>query len=119
MGNMVFGSRVKQLRKEAGLTMEEFAKELDITKSRVNMWENKGVVPRHDVLTRVASTFNVTTDYLLGYDANNADQIEDPKLEYLQRGLKQMNKKELEKAEMLLKAMFEDIFNDDEEHNGI
>lgn len=119
MGNMIFGSRVKQLRQEAGLTMDEFAKKLDITKSRVNMWENKGVVPRHDVLTRVASTFSVTTDYLLGYDADGANQPEDPKLEYLQRGLKQMDKKELEKAEILLKAMFEDIFNDDEEHNGI
>ena len=30
-----------------------------------------------------------------------------------------MDRKELEKAEILLKAMFEDIFNDDEEHNGI
>ena len=30
-----------------------------------------------------------------------------------------MNKSELAKAEVLLKAMFEDIFNDEEEHNGI
>ena len=119
MGNMIFGSRVKHLRQGAGLTMEEFARRIDVTKSRVNMWENKGVVPRHDVLTKVASTFNVTTDYLLGYDADNTEKSDDPKLEYLQRGLKQMDKKELEKAEMLLKAMFEDIFNDDEEHNGI
>ena len=119
MGNMVFGSRVKQLRRNAGLTMDELAKKLDVTKSRVNMWENKGVVPRHDVLTGIANLFNVTTDYLLGHNTDGTDQIEDPKLEYLQRGLKQMDKKELEKAEILLKAMFEDIFNDNEEHDGI
>ena len=118
MGNMIFGSRIKQLRQEAGLTMEELARKLDVTKSRVNMWENKGVVPRHDVLTKVASIFSVTTDYLLGYDSENINS-EDPKLEYLQRGLKKMDKNELETAEKLLKAMFEDIFNDDEEHNGL
>ena len=115
----MFGNRVKQLRRDAGLTMDELAKKLDVTKSRINMWENKGVVPRHDVLTGIATLFNVTIDYLLGHDSDNADQPEDPRLEYLQRGLKQMDRKELEKAEILLKAMFEDIFNDDEEHNGI
>ena len=119
MGNTIFGNRIKQLRLDAGMTMEEFAKKLNVTKSRVNMWENRGVVPRHDVLSKIANDYAVSIDYLLGHDADTASQQEDPQLEYLQRGLRQMNKSELAKAEVLLKAMFEDIFNDEEEHNGI
>ena len=119
MGNMVFGSRVKQLRRGSQLTMDEFAKKLGVTKSRVNMWENKGVVPRHDMLSKIANYFSVSIDYLLGHEATDDGWAEDPKREYLQRGLKQMDSKDLAKAEILLKAMFEDIFNDDEEHNGI
>ena len=34
--------------------MEEFAGKLGVTKSSVNMWENKGVVPREDVLRHIA-----------------------------------------------------------------
>lgn len=119
MGNMIFGSRVKQLRRDAGLTMDEMAKKLDVTKSRVNMWENKGVVPRQDVLTKIANDFKVSIDFLLGHDIADTGIVENPKLEYIQRGLKQMDKNELAKAEMLLKTMFEDIFNDEEEHDGI
>ena len=95
--------------------MEELAKTLNVTKSRVNMWENNGTIPRSDVLIQLAKYFEVTTDYLIGND--NMDNIDplNKKLSSLQRNLGKLNDKDLEKAEGMLKAVFMDIFEDDEE----
>lgn len=61
-----FGDRVKELRRKSGMSMEELAKEVNTTKSSVNMWENAGVIPRESVLLELARTLNVSIDYLLG-----------------------------------------------------
>lgn len=50
MANQVFGIRVKELREKAGLSMDQLATKLGVSKSRVNMWENSGTIPRGDVL---------------------------------------------------------------------
>ena len=62
----MFKDTVKELREERGLTMAQLAKAIGVTKSRVNMWENKGAVPRQDVLLQLAQFFDVSTDILLG-----------------------------------------------------
>ena len=49
MGNKVFSTRIKELREKKELSMDQLAKQLNVTKSRVNMWENNGTVPRMDV----------------------------------------------------------------------
>lgn len=40
--------------------------EIGVAKSRVNMWENNGTVPRQDALIRISEYFQVSTDDLLG-----------------------------------------------------
>lgn len=66
MGNSFFKNRIRQLREARGLTMEQLAAEIGVTKSRVNMWENNGAVPRQDVLLRLSQFFSVSIDSLLG-----------------------------------------------------
>lgn len=44
---------------------------------------------------------------------------ENPTLQYLQRGLKKLDEKELKKAEAVLEALFDDAFNEKEKHAGI
>ena len=55
MANKIFGNRVKKLRMERGLSMDKLASILGITKSRISMWENNGVVPRDEVLLQLSS----------------------------------------------------------------
>ncbi|MBD5427445.1 MAG: helix-turn-helix domain-containing protein [Treponema sp.] len=62
----MFKDTVKKLREERGLTMAQLAEKIGVTKSRVNMWENKGTVPRQNVLLQLAQFFDVSTDILLG-----------------------------------------------------
>lgn len=117
MANQLFSTRIKELRENAGLSMDQLAKKLGVTKSRVNMWENNGTVPRMDVLIELAKFFSVTTDYLLGNDDASNPSLENNRLSALQRNLGKLSDAELEKAEGLLKAAFMDIFNDNEDED--
>lgn len=119
MGNQVFSKRIKDLREAKRLSMDQLAKELNITKSRVNMWENNGTIPRGDLLIQLAQYFNVSTDYLLGNDDMSGVSKTNIKLNSLQRNLGKLNERELEQAEGMLKAVFMDIFNDEEKDDDI
>lgn len=119
MGNQYFSTRVKELRAKKGLSMDELASELGVTKSRVNMWENNGTVPRMNVLIDLANHFNVTTDYLLGNDNTGNISHDNAKLSSIQRNLGKLNEEDLEKAEGMLKAVFKDIFNDEDDDDDI
>lgn len=119
MGNEIFGKRVKELREKKDFSMDNLARELGVTKSRVNMWENSGTVPRGDILIKLAKLFGVSTDYLLGNNDESAVSLTDAKLNSLQRNLGKLNEEELSKAEGMLKAVFADIFIDEEDDNDI
>lgn len=119
MGNHYFSIRVKELREKANLSMDQLASQLGVTKSRINMWENSGTVPRMNVLIDLAKYFHVTTDYLLGNDDISNISHDNAKLHSLQRNLGKLNKSDLEKAEGMLKAVFMDIFNDEDDDDDI
>ena len=112
MGNQYFSTRIKELREKCGLSMDQLATNLNVTKSRINMWENNGTIPRMNVLIDLARFFNVTTDYLLGNDDTGNVSHCNAKLSSLQRNLGKLNEADLERAEGMLKAVFPDIFND-------
>ena len=63
---MDFGTRLKTLRKQAGMTQKELAERIGVTKSVVSFYELKERAPSPDVLIKCASIFRVSTDYLLG-----------------------------------------------------
>ena len=64
MGN--FQSVLKSLRKANGLTQDELAKILKISRSTIGMYENGSRVPDYETLEAIADYFNVDIDYLLG-----------------------------------------------------
>lgn len=115
MGNTTFAERIKKLRNDRNLTLDGLAKELNINKSRIGMWENNGTVPRDDVLIQLSEYFNVSIDYLLGNEKMEDKMPESERLQYLQRGLEKLDKDRLEKAEKMLSVMFDDIFENGEE----
>ena len=63
-----FGRKLKALRKQAGLTQQQLAAQLGVTKSVVSFYEVQARSPSPDVLVRLAQIFHVSTDYLLGLD---------------------------------------------------
>lgn len=65
---MDFGLRLKTLRKQAGLTQQQLAAQLGITKSVVSFYELQARSPSPEVLAKLAQIFHVSADYLLGLD---------------------------------------------------
>ncbi len=62
-----FSDRFKSLRLEAGLTQEELAKKLRLSKGAVGNYESGVRSPRRqEDLEAIADFFNVDIDYLLG-----------------------------------------------------
>ncbi len=63
---MEFKTRLVCLRKELGLTQEEFAEKIGYTRTAVSAWEIGRNEPSNADTIKIADFFGVTTDYLLG-----------------------------------------------------
>lgn len=59
-------SRIKQLREKRGLIQEILAAKLGITQQMLSKYERDVTLIKVDILKKIATYFNVTTDYLLG-----------------------------------------------------
>ena len=62
----MFDERIKELRNSLGINQVEFGRKLNVTKQCVSNWENGNIQPSIDMLIRIAVTFSVSADYLLG-----------------------------------------------------
>jgi transcriptional regulator with XRE-family HTH domain len=63
-----FGEILRDIRKEKGLSQSELGKLIGTSKAVISKYENSMSYPSYDVLIRIASTFKVSTDYLLGVE---------------------------------------------------
>jgi len=63
-----FGQRLKELRKNAGLSQKQLGQLLGVTKSVISFYELQDRSPSPLVLIKLSGIFHVTTDYLLGID---------------------------------------------------
>lgn len=58
-------SRIKELRESRGVIQAALADELGITQQMLSKYETNVLCIKADILKKMASYFNVTTDYLL------------------------------------------------------
>ena len=63
---MNFGQRLAELRSERGLTQEELANRLDISRSAIGMYERGEREPSFDLLDKLTDFFGVGIGYMLG-----------------------------------------------------
>ncbi len=63
-----FGERLKHLRQEKGLGQIQLAKELDVGKSIISMWELGKCEPTLSKLVVIAKFFDVSIDFLAGLE---------------------------------------------------
>lgn len=64
----MLGERIAELRKGSGMTQEDLAEALNISRSTLAGYEAENKKLSFDVTLRIAKHFGVTTDYLLGVD---------------------------------------------------
>lgn len=109
-GNGRFAERIKAERAKHGLSATDLANKLQIQKTRVSMWETKGIVPRQEMLFKLCDLFDVSSDYLLGNDKLDGKNPKNQTLYTIQRGLDKLSAPDLEKAQDILKAAFREAF---------
>ena len=61
-------NRLKELRKEKGLTQTDLAELLEVTKLTIHNWENGVSSIKSDRLKKLCEIFDVDVPYLLGYN---------------------------------------------------
>ena len=65
---MEFHEKLQELRKQKGLTQEELAERLYVSRTAISKWESGRGYPNIDSLKGVAKFFSVTVDELLSAD---------------------------------------------------
>lgn len=63
--NLTFGQKLKEARKKAGLTQEQLAEKLAVSRQAVTKWENDKGLPDVDNWKTLSQVLNVSIDYLL------------------------------------------------------
>lgn len=111
----VLSERMGELMRRQKLTQKELAAKAGVTESAMSYYVNGERTPRSDILAKIAASLETSTDYLLGTTDNPYPDTASKDLQYLQRNLSKLDEEQLKKAENILKAVFEDIFYDEEE----
>ncbi len=83
----MLSEQIKLLRMQRGINQVELAKHLGVTKQSISNWENDNIMPSVEMLVKIASFFNVSTDFLLGLSNKhvlNADGLTEPQVAHIQ-----------------------------------
>lgn len=62
---MKLSDRIQELRKTKGMSQEELADRVGVTRQAVSKWESGQSVPELDKIVALSEIFDVSTDYLL------------------------------------------------------
>ena len=124
-----FGNIMKILRAEKGMSQQEMADALKMSKSAINMYERGERQPNFEVMELIADYFNVDMDYLYGrteirkkvhFDNDGVEYVAftpDSDLIIIQRERSKMSEKEKTKLMNILRANFDD-YNWEEDDSG-
>ena len=66
------GERIKELRKNAGMTQEDLGNKIGVSAQAVSKWEC-GSVPDTELIPKIADCFGVSIDALFGREYENYD----------------------------------------------
>jgi len=62
---MTFGEKLQFLRRLKGISQEELAEHLEVSRQAISKWENGTSVPDSSKVVKLSRLFSVSTDYLL------------------------------------------------------
>ena len=71
---MTLGEKIKEARKQSGLSQEQLAEKMSVSRSAIAKWETDKGLPDIDNLKALAGFLNVSVDYLLD-DGERIDEL--------------------------------------------
>ena len=73
---MKFGDKLLGLRKKNGLSQEELAEKLGVSRQSVSKWESNNAYPETDKIVQICNLFGCTMDDLINDEITDIKQIE-------------------------------------------
>ena len=92
---MNLSNKIYEMRKAHGLSQEQLAEKLGVSRQSVSKWESGESIPELERLVEISKLFNVSTDYLLGQTSNrNIDVtgLDDAEIELLSQLVDKLRK---------------------------
>jgi transcriptional regulator with XRE-family HTH domain len=74
-----FANRLRSLREAKALSQEELARQLNMGRTTVAMYETGKREPDFETLRRLTDFFGVSTDYLLGRTDDRSSSLQEPR----------------------------------------
>ena len=71
------GDRIRKLRNEKDISQSTLGKYLGVGKTTISNYETGYSTPDNEILAKLSSFFNVSTDYLLGVSDNRSNDQEE------------------------------------------
>lgn len=99
---MKLNEKLIKLRKEKGLSQEEFGNEIKVSRQAVSKWENGETKPDIDKIQEIVKKFNLSFDYLLNDEIETEEIQKQPE----ENNIPQSNKKTKSKKKKILKIIF-------------
>lgn len=65
---MVLSEKLYELRKKVGLSQEQLAEQLGVSRQAISKWESGKAIPESDTLISISKYFKVTLDFLMKED---------------------------------------------------
>ena len=73
---LIFADKLIDLRKKNGMSQEELAEKMDVSRQSVSKWEGAQSVPDMGRIVRLSELFGVSTDYLLKDEMEREERID-------------------------------------------
>lgn len=73
---MKFGDKLIALRKKKGLSQEELASQLNVSRQSVSKWESNNTYPETDKIVQICNIFNCSMDDLINESIVDVSEIE-------------------------------------------
>jgi transcriptional regulator with XRE-family HTH domain len=78
---MAFSEKLKDLRKERGISQEELAKVLHITRQSISKWETGAAYPDMEKMKMLSDLYELTLDELMNQESKGASESEKERTE--------------------------------------
>ena len=75
---MTIAKKISALRKRAGISQEQLAEKLSISRQSVSKWESGQVLPKLDMILSICDLFGISADDFLREDAKIPGTVEEP-----------------------------------------
>jgi len=80
--HMKLSDKIVGLRKSNGMSQEDLAEKLDVSRQAISRWESGAAMPDANNILQLSKLFDVTTDYLLNDDYQSDNDL--PKIKEVQ-----------------------------------